>query len=477
MFGRPFPRPQARPHLLAALVVVLAPTASLSAQGFGLNEVGTCAVARGFAATGTPCSDPSTIFWNPAAAAELGPNSIALGSNSIIVKGGFTQDTTGIRYATNIQPAFVPSVFLNARRGNFALGLGVYLPYGLTSQWSDNFPGRFSALKARLQNVYVQPNLAYRIDDHLSIGGGPVFGQSTVELTQALDLAQVTASQSGGVPITFGQLGVARGTEFGRARLKGSATAVGYNVGAHGRYGPFSLGARYLSALGFRYEGASVDFSQRSTGLFLAANNPITPKGVPAPLDVVLASQFAAGGALTSQFGSSRITAPWQAQAGIGFSGIAGTTLTADVARIGWSKFRTLPISFQGPARANSRSLLEDYNDSWAYRFGAEHTVASGSLLQGWTTRLGYSYAESPAPDVTVTPLLPDMNRRNFSAGVAIPVLRMYRLDLGYLHVNTPGRRGRVTERVNQIQTARQLNSGVYDLKADVISLSLLATF
>lgn len=460
-----------------AAAALCAPVASLGAQGFGLNEIGTCAVGRGFAAIGTPCSDPSTIYWNPAAAAELPGRSISIGANAIIIKGGFTQDTSGTRYSSKIQPALVPSIFGNITRGRLAIGLGAYVPYGLTSQWSDNFPGKFEALKAKLQSIYVQPNIAYRFSDNWSIGGGPVLGYSTVELTQSLDLSQQVAAVVNNTPVTFGQLGVAQYTEFGRVSLKGSSRALGYNVGVHGKYGAWSIGGRYLSALNFHYDSARATFTQTATGLVLTANNPIVPGGAATPVDALVASQFSGSGPLTNQRGDSRITHPWQAQGGIGYSGLAGTTLSVDVARLGWSKFASLPVTFEGNAASQSRSLIEDYHDSWSYRFGAEHTVQSTGWTQGWIGRIGYSYAESPAPDVTVTPLLPDMNRRNYSAGLGVPVAGRYRLDVGYLHVNTPGRRGRITERLQETQTAQQLNSGVYDLKADVISLSLTATF
>ena len=98
-------------------------------------------------------------------------------------------------------------------------------------------------------------------------------------------------------------------------------------------------------------------------------------------------------------------------------------------------------------------------------------------MLNGWTARAGYAWAESPAPDVTVTPLLPDMNRRNYTFGVGIPFGPNYALDAGYLHVNTGGRRGRIVERTSSAQTAAQLNSGVYDLRADVFSMTIRASF
>jgi long-chain fatty acid transport protein len=454
------------------LAAVALPYPSVQAQGFGLNEVGTCAVSRGFAATGTPCGDASTIFWNPAAAAELPGKSISIGASAIIVKGWFRQDSTGRTYPSDISPSLPPAGFAAMRFGKGSVGLGVYVPYGLTSQWNDDFPGRFSALRASLQTIYFQPNVAYQLTDNWSIGGGPVFGHSTVDVTQAIDLSQQQAAPG----ITFGQLGVAYETEFARTQVHGSANAVGYNVGVHGRYGRWSVGARYLSVLTFNYDHASAKFSQTATGLVLPQGNPVSPTGSPVPLDVLLGAQFTTGGALVHQSASSTIKHPWQLQGGIGYTGFARTTLSVDVARLGWSAFNTLPITFNGPAASSSRTLFEGYNDSWSYRFGAEHMIGS------WTGRLGYSYAETPVPDETVTPLLPDMNRRNFSAGVAIPVTSVYRVDIGYLHVNTPGRRGRIADSPASppgptLPLAVVANTGTYTLKADVISAALNITF
>lgn len=448
------------------LLAVCLPGAAASAQGFGLNEIGTCAVSRGFAVTGSPCADASTIFWNPGAAADLEGKSINVGASDVIVRGSFSQDTTGRRYGSNISPTIVPSGFAAMRIGKASVGLGVYVPYGLTSQWHDDFPGRFSALRASLQTIYVQPNFAFQANDHWSIGGGPIFGHSSVDLTQAIDLSQQIAAPG----VTFGMLGIASETEFARAKFHGTSTAVGYNIGVHGKFGDWSIGARFLSQLAFNYRDAEVKFSQVATNLVLPVNNPINP-ATQLPVDAVVAGQFASGGALVNQSGYSRIVHPWQMQGGLGYNGFANTKLSVDLARLGWSSFQTLPINFNGPAAGNSRALIENYDDSWSYRFGAEH------VFDSWTGRVGYSYAETPAPDVTVTPLLPDMNRRNFSAGVEIPFSNIYKLDVGYLHVNTPGRRGRIIERDNASQDAVQLNTGAYALKADVISAALNINF
>ena len=76
-----------------------------------------------------------------------------------------------------------------------------------------------------------------------------------------------------------------------------------------------------------------------------------------------------------------------------------------------------------------------------------------------------------------MTPLLPDMDRYNFDVGVGIPLGRNYALDLGYLTVQTQGRRGRVEERASRSIGAETLNSGTYSLGANIFSLSLRAQF
>lgn len=252
-------------------IAVCSPAASASAQGFGLNEVGTCAVSRGFAVTGSPCNDASTIYWNPAAAAELTGKSLSVGASVIAINGAFRQDSTGRNYKSNIQPAAVPAGFAAMRIGKASIGLGIYVPYGLTSQWHDDFPGRFSALRAALQTVYFQPNIAWQANDNWSVGGGPVFGHSTVDLTQSVDLSQQAVAPG----VTFGQLGIAAQTEFARAKFHGTSNAMGYNVGVHGKFGPWSVGARYLSALTFNYRDAKATFAQIPTGLTLPVNNPV----------------------------------------------------------------------------------------------------------------------------------------------------------------------------------------------------------
>jgi long-chain fatty acid transport protein len=461
--------------MLAALVAPMA----VKAQGFGLNEIGSCAVARGFAVTSVPCNDPSEIYWNPSATTGLQGLGLYVGAAAVQVNGGFNEDSTGRSYPGDVPVKFPPHIFVNytPKGAKWAVGIGSYVPYGLVSQWKPDFPGRFESQRAELLSDYIQPNFAYRFAPGWSIGGGPVFGVSHVELRQGIDLAAAPVPGGGGV--NFGQLGIPAGTQFASASLKGNAHAWGFNVGVHGKIGAdWQIGARYLSELKFKYKNADVQFTQQLTNLVLAAGNPL---GFPAgtPVDALLSSEFADGAPFSQgQSVNTEIDHPAQFQGGIGYTGFTNTTITVDYAWINYKSFDSLQIHFDGPAgdAGLSRTLLENYKASNSIRFGVEHAFAAG-----FRGRVGFDWIGSPAPDETVTPLLPDMARRNYTIGIGLPLGASYTLDAAFLHVDTSGRRGRVIARTSgspqEGETADQLNSGFYTLNANVFSASLKVNF
>ncbi|HEU4995568.1 MAG TPA: outer membrane protein transport protein [Gemmatimonadaceae bacterium] len=462
---------------LAVLVSLVCAPIALRAQGFGVNEIGTCATSRAFAVTGSPCKDASVIFWNPGAAATLKGWNVLAGGALIQLDAKFTQDTTFREFEGDNPLAFVPHVFVNYKpdsgffslNGKAAWGLGVYVPYGLTSQWTDSFPGRFLAKRADLRTVYIQPNVAYQLNDKWFVGGGPVIGISSVELVQSLDLSQQVASGA----ITFAQLGIAKRTEFARARLNGdNFAAFGAQIGVFGKpNADWTVGLRFLTPLEFDYEGATATFTQVPTNLVLPPNNPIAP-GSTVQIDQLVAPQFAAGGRLVDQGVSTKITHPAQIQAGFGYNGFKDWILSADYVWVGWRRFKELPIEFLGPANVSNRALIEDYNNTSAIRLAAQRQFTGGAQV-----RLGFSGVASAAPDETVTPLLPEQDRAYITIGGEYPFMKKYAVEAGYLHAYSPGKRGRIDERANRGQTGLQLNTGKYDLSANVLSISLKANF
>src|SRR5258708_1016681 len=465
-------RPATRSLLLLTAGLLLPSFAG--AQGFALNEVGSCAIGRSFAVTAGGCSDASLIFWNPAGTLRLDGWSALAGAASISIKGSFTRDTTGRKYNSAVPTQFIPHLFINhhTKGSKLSLGAGVYVPYGLTSQWgNDTFPGRFNSQHAELHTIYVQPNAAYQISDKWSIGGGPIWGHSTVKLDQSIDLStQIAAAATATTPaVTFAQLGIAKGTEFGKGHLEGSGTGFGAQVGIMGAVShDWTIGARYLSSIKFNYTGATASFTQVNTGLVLAGPLPGIPAGT--PVDALVAPQFAAGGKLVAQHASTTISHPAQAQLGFNYAGFTDWNIEVDYAWTQWSSFKELAVTFDSSALSSTR--IEDYNNSSALRIGAERGFANKARL-----RLGIAGATTAAPEATVTPLLPEQERAYYTIGGAYPLTSMVTLDGAFAHIATLGRRGRLDDRPDPTVGPAKLNVSVYTLSANILSLSLKASF
>jgi long-chain fatty acid transport protein len=342
-------------------------------------------------------------------------------------------------------------------------------------EWGRDFPGRFQAERASIATIYVQPNFGLRINDSWSVGGGPIFAHSTVELRRSIDLSEQPTPLPG---VTFAQVGIARRTEFARADLEGSSLGVGGQIGVYGRMNPnWTIGARFMLPIWFEYAG-DVTFTPVPTGLIVGGALPSPTTGFQPPLipagadvDVLLASQFTAG-ALTPQRVRTKVVHPAQFQAGFGYTGFPNLTLAVDYAWVGWKQLQQIVLDFQGPAP--DATLIQDYNHSSAIRVSAEYALQQ---IQGARLRAGFSGVAAAAPDETVTPLLPEQDRNYMTIGGALPLWRVWTIDAAFARVNTPGRRGRIVERANRGQSAAQLNTGVYKLGANIFSVSLKGSF
>src|SRR5687767_8632087 len=104
-------------------LVLLALPATARGQGFGINEIGTCASSRGFAVTGSPCKDASSVFWNPAAITGHTGWNVLGGATILSINGAFTEDTTFREFQGEVPTLVVPHFFVTYKpsSGMFAL--------------------------------------------------------------------------------------------------------------------------------------------------------------------------------------------------------------------------------------------------------------------------------------------------------------------------------------------------------------------
>jgi long-chain fatty acid transport protein len=453
--------------LIALGAAMLGFARDANAQGFQVNEHGTCAMARGGAGVAKACADGSAMFFNPAGI--LGTRNgwtVSAGATIISAYGGFTDDLTGTTSDLKNHPIPVPHLYAMYQKDRFAAGLGVFVPYGLGTKWDSTFAGAFAGYDNDLQNAYIQPTVAYRPHPRVSIGAGFdfVIGRK-VKITQLVDASEVEVA-----PLTtLGMLGVPPGTPFAKATLEGHGTGIGGHFGIvvqpHDRVW---FGARYLTRVKVDYAG-DVDFEPYPTGITLPAGNPF---GVPAgtPLDAVLASAFVDGPLLDQDIEASA-TMPDQFTAGVAFDVTPALTLLVDYNWVHWALFEELPITFPDDPDLSSVTV-ENYRNTNGFRAGVDWAASSRLAVRG-----GYIWHTAAAPPETVTPLLPEGERAEFTLGFGYVLSDGFEVNAAYQYLYQQKRRGRTGEFPSGEPPTLELNNGIFDFKAHLFGLTLTARF
>ena len=469
-----------------ALVLFAATPTLLGAQGFGIYEQGTCAMGRAGAGVAAPCSDGSAMFFNPAGLAGLTGGHATIGVTLLDVRGGFTDDVFQQKTKLDDPLLAVPQVYISyAATPKLGIGIGLFAPYGLETKWPTAFDGRFAGYKNILKSLYIQPTLAYQLSPRFSLGAGLDVVLGKVELNQRLDLADAPVPLPGVPPGTiFGQFGIAPGTDFANAHLEATKTTVAAHFGAIFKATDrLSFGANFLTQAKFDYSGTA-SFTQVPTGLVVPADIVVTPTDTihaGTPIDGLLGGPASLGGldlfnpttgVFRFQPVKTTIKNPSQLALGVAYKLQNGWTLLGDYQLTWWSQFDTLAINFpQDVLGILNRKLVENYHNTSGFRFGAEWARDAK-----WTFRGGYLHHGGAAPAETVTPLLPEGQRNEFTVGTTVKLAAALSADLAYQYIRQNDRRGRTREPLVGAATTG-LNNGLYDFQAHLFGVSLSYAF
>jgi long-chain fatty acid transport protein len=456
-----------RKHLLYALAMLLACGNAAWGQGFGLYEQGACMMGRAGAGVAAPCQDGSGIFFNPAALSfkqtELSVSGVLIGP-----RGQFTDKTTGQVSKLNAHWYVGPNFYATKPfGGRVAVGLGVFAPYGLSTDWPVNSQGRYLGYHSAIKAIYAQPTVAFKVNDRFSVGGGVDLTYMSVALRQRVDLS---AQPFPAIPgATFGSppLNVPAGTDFANVNLSGDNWHVGYHLGALLKANDkFSFGIRYLAGQKVAVDNGKIETKQIPSGLLLPFPLPgVAPAGT--PLDVLLAPQFASGALLSNQSATTSIPLPAQLVAGVAFQLVPRARLMVDYQYTRWSAFDVLQINGQ----YLKSTIVESYRDTHGARIGTEIKLTDRMVL-----RAGLNAHGGAAPDQTVTPNLPEGQRTEVNVGFGAKVSRTLLFDAAYMRLVQPDRAGRTGTGGHAVPTVAD-NNGTYQFHGNLFSMGLSLAF
>ncbi|MDX1501178.1 MAG: outer membrane protein transport protein [Thermoanaerobaculia bacterium] len=359
--------------------------------GFSIFEQGSKAMGMAGAFT-AQADDPSALYHNVGGLAFTERRRVAVGATWIqSTDESFVGEppglATGQSGSLESLAELVPHIYwVQPVNPRWSFGLAVNSPFGLKTEWRDPdvFAGRFLNTEASLLVIDVSPNVGVKISERLGVGFGLVVRSSEVELNRRLPTFDPL---SGGV-VDAAAVAIESDMEQG----------VGWQAGLLYRYNPsFSLGFSYRSGIEVEYAGTG-RLTQIPTG------NP--------PLDELIRATLPLDQDLPVE---SEIDFPATASLGALFAVSRRTKVEIDVNWAGWSSFDVVPIRFPS-APLLSGERVELWDDAFNYRVGARFERPSGSE---W--RMGVVYDESPQPDASVSPLLPDADRVGYTVGWGRP--------------------------------------------------------
>jgi len=325
--------------------------------------------------------DASAAAHNPANLVDLDSPEIQFSPSIVYISADYTSPTGQTAESTDPWK-FLPNLFATAplADGQVALGLAVTTPYGLGSQWdqsSSAFARPFgvwryqSPYDAQLTTVNLSPSLAVKLGDSVNLGAGLDVMWSQVTLKQFYPWFLLT----GNIADPDGQL-----------KATGDGTGVGGNFGA-----TVKIAERHRLALTFRMP-ITINYG----GDFHADNVPA----------------FFGGGTLTRNFNTS-IKFPTIVAAGYGIELTDQIRLETDVEWLEFSNFKELPLNISNPLPGLPASVPENWKDTVTVGIAGDWHFADD-----WTVRLGYQYYQSPVPDSTFSPVIPDADQNVLTVGL-----------------------------------------------------------
>ena len=468
-----------RLRTLSACVALIGSAGIAHGSGFNLLEQNASGLGNAFAGSAASTENASAMYYNPAALTQLEGFQVSTGVNLIDLKFKYKNDGASRlpsapliagrqRNAGNGNGGnagglgVVPNLYLSYKvNDRIGLGLGISAPFGLKTEYDDDWIGRFHSQSFDIQTINVNPSIAFKINDSWSVGAG--LNLQRIEATY--NKRNVAALDS--IPGAFFESGTT-------TKIKN--TAYGWNIGA--MFHPSEdtrIGLSYRSKIKHKASGHSdVTYDANAIGQDLApsavakevATKALAQAGMLNPsvddisnfLRSPRGQQVVAGylqmnpgalGAASAQItgmannliptylkSKATVTLPDMAVLSVYHRLNEKWEVMGDVSWIGWSSIPRLTINSYGynklgQLKTNQTELDLKFKDSWRVAVGANYAIN-----EKWKLKTGFAWDQSPIRDAEHRPAsLPDSNRYWLSLGVQFKPTPNTTIDAGYTHI------------------------------------------
>ena len=393
------------------LCISLLPANALAAS-FQILEQSPAHLGKAFAGTASDVIDASSVFFNPAGITELDEPTLTLGGNAIFTQATFNNknsNTNGVTGKTD-EIGYVPNVYyVHPVSERLSIGLGLNAPYGLASEYDDDWSGRYLATHSELQVANINAVAAYELTDTLSVGLGINYQRAEVTLESQFDStlgvnpspatdssAKITGDDDGFAADVSVYYAPTESTSFGLIWREGGEFDLTGNAG-------FSLNPLCSPGAGYATGAPPAP----TTGTICAVSLNAVAGDAKAHLhlpDTITLS------------GSHHLNESW--------------SIHGDIAWTEWSNIQSVDV-INSTNNLTINTLELHYQDTMRYALGLTHNSNSP-----WTWRFGIALDEAPQTDPTLTnPRIPDQDRIWFSTGFNYEFSPNTSLDLAYSYI------------------------------------------
>lgn len=369
------------------LILLLFSTLVAYAGGYRVSLQSGRALAMGHTGVGV-IDNAEGAFFNPSGLVHLKNRlEIAAGVSVVYSTIKFQDVVTGQSEKTHNSPSTPLYIYSNYHLNDqFSVGLSVFTPYGSAVEYTKDWPGSHLVNKIELSAFYIQPHVAYKINEKLSVAAGPIIAIGSVDFNRNLNrtMTDIEGNRSN---VTVKATGV---------------TKLGWHASA--TYIPMeglTVGATYRSEIIMDPDDGDATFAN-------VPNSPMTPfKDTKISAELPLPAELLVG--LAYEFDK------W--------------TVAFDYNHAFWDVYKSLDIDFADPNIPDSKNP-RNYKNSSTYRFGAQYQLDEKIAL-----RAGYYFDETPVQSGYFAPETPRSDSHNFTLGGGFNISENFRVDVAFLYI------------------------------------------